>query len=147
MVKAPSARFERPAARAQPVESDPTPVAVFFVLAYAISWAWVVPLGVTGQSVLRGDGWPTHFPSLLGPLLAAFIVTGWTAGRAGVNGLVARMGLWRIGWRWWLAVASPLAFFSVVVASMAAAGADVPARGDFGRFSGLPSGVGIVGVR
>ena len=30
---------------------------------------------------------------------------------------------------------------------MAAAGADVPARGDFGRFSGLPSGVGIVGVR
>jgi hypothetical protein len=31
-------------------------VAVFFVLADAIGWAWVIPLAVTGQTVLQGDG-------------------------------------------------------------------------------------------
>jgi membrane protease YdiL (CAAX protease family) len=145
--KAPSAQFERPVTLpAEPGPFDPTPVAVFFVLAYAISWAWVIPLAVTGQTVLQGDGWPTHFPSLIGPMLAAFIVTGWTAARAGIGDLVTRMGRWRIGWRWWLAVASPLAFFIVVLVTMAAAGANVPARSDFGRFSGLPSSFGIVGI-
>jgi membrane protease YdiL (CAAX protease family) len=79
-------------------------------------------------------------------MLAAFIVTGWTAGRGGVGDLVARMGRWRIGWRCWLAVASPLAVFFAVLATMAAAGADVPDRSDFGRFSGLPSSLGVVGV-
>jgi membrane protease YdiL (CAAX protease family) len=146
VVKAPSAQFERPTAPAEPVPFDPRSVAMFLVLAYGISWAWVVPLAVTGHTVLQGDGWPTHVPSLAGPMLAAFIVTGWTAGLAGVGDLVARMGRWRIGWRWWLAVLGPLAFFFAVLATMAAAGADVPARGDFGRFSGLPSSLGIVGV-
>jgi hypothetical protein len=55
-------------------------LAVFFALAYGISWAWVVPWAVTGHTVVQGRGWPTHFPALLGPLLAAFIVTAWWGG-------------------------------------------------------------------
>src|SRR5664280_2803432 len=48
--------------------------------------------------------------------------------------------------RWWLAVLSPLAFFFGVIGVMAAAGADLPTRNDFARISGLPAGIGIVGV-
>jgi hypothetical protein len=40
---------------------------MFFVLAYALSWAWWLPIVVSGGSVGRGDAWPTHLPGLLGP--------------------------------------------------------------------------------
>src|SRR5947209_349820 len=82
----------------------------FFVLSYALSWAWVIPFAATGQTVFEGRGWPTHFPSLLGPMVAAFVVTAWTTGRVGVRDLCSRMVQWRIGWRWWLIALSPVAF-------------------------------------
>jgi uncharacterized protein len=125
---------------------QPRSVIAFFVLAYAVSWAWVIPWAATGHTVYQGDGWPTHFPSLLGPLIAAFAVTARSAHRGGVVDLVRRMGRWRIGWRWWLAAVSPLAFFAVVLGVMAVAGADLPSRSQFGLFSGLPVGLGIIGI-
>ena len=148
MAKAPSTVAAAPAVppAAQTAPFLPKRVVAFFVLAYGISWAWVIPWAATGHTVLQGGGWPTHLPSLLGPMLAAFAVTAWTTGRVGIRDLFVRMGRWRIGWRWWLAVASPLAFFFVVLGTMAAVGAHVPARGDFARFSGLPAGLGVVGV-
>lgn len=63
----------RPPAERGAFES--TQLVVFCVLAYGISWAWVIPWAVTGHTVLQGDGRPPHFPSLLGPMLAAFAVT------------------------------------------------------------------------
>jgi uncharacterized protein len=122
------------------------PVVVFFVLAYGLSWAWVIPWVAAGRTVFEGRGWPTHLPSLVGPLLAAFAVTGWTEGSPGVRALWSRMGRWRIGWRWWLAVASPLLCFLGVLSILAIIGEDLPARADFARISGIPSGFGIVGV-
>jgi membrane protease YdiL (CAAX protease family) len=118
----------------------------FFGLAYLFSWAWVIPWAATGHTVYQGQGWPTHLPSLLGPLLAAGAVTAWTGGRVAVHDLIGRMRRWRIGWRWWLAVLSPLGFFVIALGVLAAAGADLPARNDFARFSGLPAGLGILGT-
>jgi len=46
----------------------------FFVLAYGLSWGWLIPIGLSGGLVTAGKGWPTHFPALLGPLLAAIVV-------------------------------------------------------------------------
>jgi hypothetical protein len=40
-----------------------------------LTWAWWLPLAVAGRTVTQGDGWPTHFPGLLGPALAALLVT------------------------------------------------------------------------
>src|SRR6266511_4053342 len=117
----------------------------FFALAYALSWAWVVPLALTHQVVRRGDGWPTHAPALLGPLVAAFAVTAWTTGRPGVRELLARMGRWRVAPRWWLVALSPIAFLAVTLAGLLVAGQDLPAVADFGRFSGTPA-VGVVGA-
>ncbi|HEY1279041.1 MAG TPA: CPBP family glutamic-type intramembrane protease, partial [Acidimicrobiales bacterium] len=130
----------------EPEKFNARPVVAFFVLAYVLSWAWVLPWAATGHTVIQGQGWPTHLPSLLGPMLAAFIVTARTTGRRGMADLLARMARWRIGWRWWLLVLSPFAFCLVVLAGMVAVGADVAARADFARFSGLPDWLGIVGV-
>jgi len=55
-------------------------VLLYFVVAYAISWAWVIPLAATGHPVAQGRGWPTHLPSLVGPIVAALLVTAWDAG-------------------------------------------------------------------
>lgn len=125
---------------------SPRRVLTFFVLAYAISWAWVIPWAWTGHTVRQGSGWPTHLPSLLGPLLAAVALTAWSSRGAGVRELLGRMVRWRIGWRWWLAATSPLLFFFVVLAVMRLAGATVPSRGEFAIFSGVPSAWGILGV-
>jgi uncharacterized protein len=105
----------------------------FFGLAYAVSWGWAIVLALQGQVVQRGEGWPTHYPSLVGPLVAAFVVTAWTAGRVGVGDLLARMARWRVALRWWLAGLSPAALLAA------------PDGGDFGRFSGTPA-IGLVGV-
>ena len=125
---------------------DPRALVAFFLLAYLLSWAWVVPLAVTGHTVFQGQGWPTHFPGLLAPLVAAFIVTAWSTGRSGTRDLLARMGRWRIGWRWWIAALSPLLFLGLAIAVIAIVGGTVPNLGDFAQFSGLPSGLGLVGV-
>ena len=118
----------------------------FFVLSYALSWAWVIPFAATGRTVFQGQGWPTHFPSLVGPMLAAFVVTAWTIGRGGVRDLLRRMVRWRIGWRWWLAALSPVAFLGIALGALTAIGHPLPNSVDFARYSGLPTGLGVVGV-
>lgn len=119
-------------------------LAVFVVLAYGFSWAWTMPLAAAGDVIEKGSGWPTHLPALLGPALAAFLVTAWVYGRAGVVDLLARMVRWRMSVRWWAATLSPLLFLAFAVAIAAAAG-DLPGWGAFGRYSGLPT-LGVVGV-
>jgi uncharacterized protein len=119
-------------------------LAAFVVIAYAISWGWTFPLAAVGDVVEKGRGWPTHAPALLGPAVAAFIVTAWTSGRGGLADLISRMGRWRMPARWWAATLSPLGFLAVALAVASAAGT-LPRAGDFGRYSGLPA-IGIVGV-
>jgi CAAX protease family protein len=56
-------------------------VLAYFVLAWLLSALWLVPLVVAGRVVDAGRGWPTHFPALLGPALAAVIVSAVVGGR------------------------------------------------------------------
>ena len=121
------------------------PLLWFFVLAYALTWAWWLPLARTGQTVTQGDGWPTHFPGLLGPALAALLVTAATGGSAGVAELLRRMGRWRIGLSGWLLAASPLALGAIAVLVVGLAGQGWPKPAELGHYSGLPS-LGIVVV-
>jgi len=124
---------------------DVKALVVFFALAYALSWSWVIPLAATHLVVRRGVGWPTHFPALLGPAIAALVVTAWTMGRPGVRDLGARLARWRVPVRWWLVAVSPVAFLGLGLAAMAVAGQALPSVGDFGRFSGTPA-IGLAGV-
>jgi membrane protease YdiL (CAAX protease family) len=117
---------------------------VFLLLACALSWAWAWPLALSGALVTRGTGWPTHFPALVGPAVAALLTTAWVSGWTGVKDLLARMGRWRFPLRWWVVMLSPLAFLVVALLVQAVVG-DLPKLGDFGRYSGLPA-VGVPGV-
>lgn len=117
----------------------------FFALAYGLSWSWVIPLAAFHQVVHRGEGWPTHYPALLGPLIAAVVVTAWTMGRPGLRDLLARMVRWRAAVRWWLWAVSPAAFLGLALIAMVAAGKALPSVAEFGQFSGTPA-VGLVGV-
>lgn len=118
---------------------------LFVVLAYALSWGWVLPLAAVRATVVDGRGWPTHLPALIGPLLAAAACTAF-ADRRGVQALGSSLVRWRIGWRWWLAAVSPLAALLVVLAVLTVLGARMPASAGFARFSGVPAGWGLMGV-
>ena len=124
---------------------DVKALVVFFALAYALSWSWAIPLAVTHSIVRRGEGWPTHYPLLLGPAIAAVVVTAWTMGRPGVRDLLARVARWQVPMRWWLAAVSPAAFVGLALIAMAAAGKALPSVADFGQYSGTPA-IGLVGV-
>jgi uncharacterized protein len=124
---------------------DAKALVAFFALAYALSWSWAIPLAAAHVVVRRGEGWPTHYPLLLGPAIAAVVVTAWTMGRPGVRDLLARIARWRVPARWWLAALTPVAFLGLALIAMAATGQALPSVTDFGRFSGTPA-IGLVGV-
>jgi uncharacterized protein len=124
---------------------DRRALVAFFALAYALSWSWAIPLAAAHQVVHRGAVWPTHYPALLGPAIAAVVVTAWTMGRPGLRDLGARLARWRVAPRWWLAAVSPAAFLAFGLIAMRVAGKPLPAVADFGRFSGTPT-IGLVGV-
>ncbi len=109
----------------------PAALAAFTGVALLASWAWTWPLVATGATIEKGVGWPTHFPALLGPALAAFVVTAWLAGRPGVAELRSRVLRWRLPLRWWAAALSPLAFLALALVIAAAAG-NLPSLGEFG---------------
>jgi membrane protease YdiL (CAAX protease family) len=116
------------------------------VLACLLSWGWLIPIAAMGGVVVAGKGWPTHFPALLGPLLAAFVITGLRTGRAGVGDLVRRMARLRVPARWWLFAGSPLLLLLITVTVGAVLARRVPALEDFAQLSGLPSEWGVWGV-
>jgi membrane protease YdiL (CAAX protease family) len=135
-------------------EATPTPhddgsrssVAWFIGLAYGFSWAWLIPLAMGGLVVTAGMGWPTHFPALAGPLLAAFVMTARLEGRRGVRDLVHRMVRIHVPVRWWLFALSPLILLAGVLLTEMASGREVPTIKGFATFSGLPAGWGVVTV-
>jgi uncharacterized protein len=89
------------------------PIITFFVLSYAISWAFMPIEAVR------------FLPS--GPLFAALIVIPLTQGVAGLKRLGLRMVRWRVRWYWYVvALGLPLAVHLATVALNVAAGAGVP---------------------
>jgi membrane protease YdiL (CAAX protease family) len=121
-------------------------VAVFYLLAYGFSWAWLGAVALSGGRVSSGSGWPTHFPALLGPLMAAVIVTSSREGRLGLADLARRMVKAGVPKRWWLFALSPLLLLLVVLLLDAALGLPLPRLADFAEFSGLPSRWGALAV-
>jgi membrane protease YdiL (CAAX protease family) len=113
------------------------PVVSYVVLAYALGWSWYVPLALRGDVVRMGIGWPTHLPGLAGPAVAAVVVTALTEGRVGLHDLWGRVTRWRIGWRWWGAVAATMSLSLLGIVVPLAAGTRVPSLGDFSHYTGI----------
>ena len=114
------------------------PTVSFFVLAYALSWSYWVPMLITGQRVAPGSS-TTHFPGLAGPAIAAVIVQAALHGAEGLRTLWRRMILVSqpIG-RFLRYSLSPVGFLVAALVVMLVVRMRLPVVSEFGRFSGLP---------
>lgn len=120
------------ASRNIPASIRQHPLGAFVALAYLYSWAYWVPIALTGGHV-------SHFPGLLGPMLAAFTVTYVQVGWSGVRGLTARMFRWRVAPRWYLAALVPAVAGAVGVAAVGLTGRGWPSLADLGTMPGVPA--------
>jgi membrane protease YdiL (CAAX protease family) len=90
--------------------SDATPVSPlkFFALTYCLSWVVWIPLdlshfGIGPFSIPEGTSAIIRLLGVVMPAVAALILTGRSGGRRAVGALLGRLGIWRVGWKWWAA--------------------------------------------
>jgi membrane protease YdiL (CAAX protease family) len=78
------------------------PLTAFFILAYALSWPYMLVDALGSYGVLS-----FRLPVLLwipmgyGPTFAALIVAGALAGKSGIRALLGRLLIWRVGLPWY----------------------------------------------
>lgn len=100
---------------------------------------------IAGDVSRPGVAWPTHLPGLVGPALAAVVVTALTLGRTGLADLGSRVTRWRVGWGWWALVVGTAAIAPLGAAARTLAGEPFPDAVDFARYTGLGE-MGLVPV-
>lgn len=108
------------------------PLIVFFALAYLFSWSYWVPVAVAGGGL-------SHFPGLLGPMVAAFVTWAIVDGRRGLRDLLARMFRWRVSLRWYAAAVTPAVTGLVGLGMVALFGHGFPPLHDLSSVPGLPA--------
>jgi membrane protease YdiL (CAAX protease family) len=112
------------------------PLAAYFTLAIAGTWALIVPLllgrvGEYGLGLLPYTAPEPLFLALFllspfaGPTLAAYVVTGATEGKAGVKRLLRRYVQWRVGPQWY--AAAMFTFLALWVIGLSVAPGAAPA--------------------
>lgn len=94
------------------------PLASFFVLAFSLSWSFLIADAIGSRGLipfrltLSGPGLAIALLMSYGPTLAALIVIGATRGLAGVWSLLRAGMRWRVGLRWYaVALAGPAILF------------------------------------
>ena len=78
---------------------------VYFLLTFALTWtAWLVPAALVapGDAGLFRLGGPVFLLGVFAPAFVALAITGYQDGRAGVARLLARIGRWQVGVRFYL---------------------------------------------
>lgn len=89
------------------------PIAAYFGIAYAFSWA-LGGLLIADYHGLLNLPHAIYYLTAFGPTIGAFVVTGAAEGRAGLRELMRRIAFVRVGVRWWgVAVGMPLALGGV----------------------------------
>jgi membrane protease YdiL (CAAX protease family) len=99
-------------------------VAIYFALAFAISWGGILlviggPSGIPATPEEFERLFPLAIPAYLaGPSVAGLLLTGLVSGRAGFRELLSRLLRWRVGARWYAAalLAAPVVFAAVHLA-------------------------------
>lgn len=92
------------------------PLLGYFLLAYAISWAIGIPLGLNPQGKINWQlPFYVHYLYAFGPMLAAFIMTGFTKGKSGISDIFKRLLNWHMHPVWWIVTFSPLAGYLIIV--------------------------------
>ncbi len=123
------------------------PLITYFVLAYAISWAFEIPLAASKQGWIQFPiPFAIHYLASFGPMLSAFIVTGMTLGSGGVRALFGGLLKWRVGLGWILvSVLSPAALFGAAGVAGRVIGGEWPDLYLLGEVDYLPY-LGLAGA-
>jgi membrane protease YdiL (CAAX protease family) len=108
------------------------PLGAYFLLTFTCSWGYWIPVAAAG-------GRPSHFPGLLGPMLAAIVVTAIVRGRPGLRDLGSRMARWRVPLRWYAAALAPLAAGVVALGGLWLVGGNLPSLDQLSTMPGLPT--------
>jgi len=115
------------------------PVVTYYLLALVLSWGYWITLIAQGKQVTAGSS-TTHLPGLMGPALAAIIVTAWLDGGHGLRELFSRIVRIRAAWPWGIVAAlSPLPIAALIFEAMILAGKPLPPLQDFVTYPGLPA--------
>jgi membrane protease YdiL (CAAX protease family) len=91
------------------------PVISYFIIAYAVSWSFEIPLALSYQHIISVQipMW-LHYFAALGPFSAALIMTFLSEGRSGLRNLVVRIFKWRIDIRYYaFAILIPAGLFAI----------------------------------
>lgn len=114
------------------------PVLSCYLLALTLSWGYWFVLIAQHKVVSPGSS-VSHLPGLLGPALAAFLLTVYLEGKDGIKDLVGRIVRWRSAWPWGIVLAlSPIPVAIVVFLGLQLSGTPLPALHDFQSFPGFP---------
>lgn len=117
------------------------PVIAYYALTLLISWGYWFLLIAQGKQVGPGSS-DSHFPGLLGPCVAAFVITALLKGKAGISDLFQRMLRWRsVKPGTVMIVLSPLPIAMLVLGILSLFGTPFPTLQDFTLFPGLPAGM------
>lgn len=104
-------------------------LASYLGLTYLISWSVWIPLAVSATKIEPGQAWPTHLFGLLGPAIAAIIVTLATQGRVGLRELATRIIRVKVRWHWYGLAGLTAGFIAFGLANSSS-------TSDFLRYSG-----------
>lgn len=113
------------------------PVASCYLLTLILSWGYWFMLIAQGKLVTPGSS-VSHLPGLLGPALAAMLVTAYLDGRSGIRDLLARMLRWRSAWPWGILLAlSPVPVAILVFLILQLLGHPLPSLHEFKTYPGI----------
>ncbi len=78
----------------------------YFLLSYAFTWAFAIPLMFLWRVGQPLEWWFVFFlPLPYGPSIAALAMTYVLEGKAGLKRLVGKLFLWRVSWKWYAFIA------------------------------------------
>jgi membrane protease YdiL (CAAX protease family) len=120
------------------------PVFCYFILAVLISWSYWIALLARGEQVSPGSS-ATHLPGLMGPMIAAVIVTGVAFGRSAlIEFLRSIVVLPRPRLRNALTALSPVGIGGAAFLALAVAGTPLPSLESFAVYPGIPAGTPLL---
>jgi len=85
------------------------PIITFFVLTYALSWTFEIPLVVQRDGIAGTQGLVLNILAANVPSVLAIVLTAMVFGRGALRKLLGRLLIWRVDPRWYLVVLGPAA--------------------------------------